>query len=220
MSVRTLDEVTAIQLTDQAGLVLLNVAVPTPAPTITPPSTETKVPTNLDWYRDATKWLVTISGAAIVFGYGFVAATGSDDSERLAFTVSSSVLLMSILGGIVCHFWILKWANAFEGLAVATEHAKITSLEESKAKAAKWLQFWYHVMMWPFFAGMVSFTFFCGFRVWHSKASEPPEPIVFSATVAGETSIVFVDHRRHSVWLLKRSGAKVVWERVTSFPPP
>lgn len=215
MSGPTVDSIAEIRLVDKAGTVLVSAPLPAAAVPPAAPVPERSVPTNLDWYRDATKWLVTISGAAIVFGYGFVAGS-AEYWPKLAFTVSSAILLISILGGIVCHFWILKWANAFEALALVKDATKEAALTASKTKAATWLQRWYHVMMWPFFAGMVSFTAFCGYLVWQSKAPDHKQPVVL---VGGNNSgVVYVDHDGKAIWVLKQAGTKYVWEKVAAFP--
>src|ERR1041384_7095525 len=161
---------------------------------------ESKLPTNIDWYRDATKWLVATSGAAIVLGYGFVSSGSEDRVSPWVFAIASLVLLLSIGAGILCHFWILSYANEFENREAASPAAKAVFVPKLE-RAGGWVAFFYHPMMWGFFLGMVLFTGFCAYRVFVPHAAQSTPTLV--AGPNGDAPFALVDGTRKVVWLLK-----------------
>jgi hypothetical protein len=176
-----------------------------------------KLATHIDWYRDATRWLVTTSGAAIVFGYGFVSGNEAGRLERVAFTVSGAILLMSVFGGIASHFWILRYARAVERLTVATDAAKRERLEAVMRDTHKWMPVYSGLMLWAFFAGMAVFVFFCGYRIWNPPPRQPSQPSVLTWTTDNNTALAVVDSDRRGVWILTRSAKSYEWRRI-EFP--
>ena len=229
--------VAQVQLLDAGGSGLGTVALGSPAPagaavmqlldaagnvlsTATIPASDGKLPTNLDWYRDASKWLVTTSGAAIVFGYSLVAAAGVSMTERIAFLVSGGFLLASVLGGILCHFWILTFANAHEKLSTGPTLEEATRLDTTRTKAKRLIRGTYLLMMWPFFAGMAVFIIFCTYRVfWPATAKEVPSPPTVLAGSGNDVVAVLYDPQRRRVFLLQRTGAGFRWIPAPEHPP-
>jgi hypothetical protein len=176
---------------------------------------ESNLPTHIDWYRDATKWLVTTSGAAIVLGYGFVSTGDADQVSRWAFALSSVVLLVSIFAGILCHFWLLSYANEFENreaLLAAHKPAPLTHVNRARA----WVAFFYHPMMWAFFIGMALFTTFCAYRIFVPPAASSSPMLV--AGPASDIPFALVDGSRKVVWLLKPGKNGYVWEKAPDLP--
>jgi hypothetical protein len=212
MSTEPIDTVRAIELRDSAGKVLLRVPVSTPVPdTVT---SEVKLGTNLDWYRDSTKWLVTTAGAAIVFGYGFAATIDSGRVELIAFTASSVALLISIYAGIQCHFWILSYANASESLPQTTDVSDKARLETTKARAKKRVPLYYKILIWPFFIGMSIFTLFCGYRIWKPKLTTGAPVITIASSSSNSPAVTtIVDQQTGFVWVLTDRGGRVSWQR-------
>ncbi len=216
MSAQPIDTIAAIELKGSSGTVLLSVPV-TAAPAITS-APETKLGTNLDWYRDATKWLVTTAGAAIVFGYGFAVTVDAGRLEHIAFTASSVALLISIYAGIQCHFWILSYANASESLPLATDLNDKAKLEATKKRAQGRVPLYYKWLIWPFFIGMAVFTVFCGYRIWKPKPTDVPT-ITVAPSGAGASSVVnIIDQHTGVVWVLSNNQGHVSWQRF-SLPP-
>lgn len=192
-----------MQLLDAGGNVISTATIPT---------SDGKLPTNLDWYRDASKWLVTTSGAAIVFGYGLVAAAGVSMTERIAFLVSGGFLLASVLAGILCHFWILTLANAHEKLSTGLTLVEATRFDARRTKAKRLIGRTYLFMMWPFFLGMAVFVAFCTYRVfWPATAKEVPTPPTVLAGSGDDVVAVLYDPQQKRVLLLQRTGTGYRW---------
>ena len=77
-----------------------------------PPDPDRGVSRQLEIYRDSTKWLVTIAGAAIVLGLGWVAAGKFGTVGKVLFSLAGVTLLFSSVAGILAIFKMADYESS------------------------------------------------------------------------------------------------------------
>ncbi len=78
-------------------------------------SAGTPVPTTMGWEREGMNGLVVLASGILTFGAGFYKDLALDTrGEKFFFACSACTLLLTILCGVMCVFWLNRYANLRE----------------------------------------------------------------------------------------------------------
>lgn len=149
---------------------------------VQPEAPPVEVPKTLDWYRDATKWLVAASAATLVLGLGFFGET-SVSALRALFTFAGLLFLASLAAGALAHLWILEFGKLWEnrGLLGPENVEDIRANEREQVRYQRKIRIAYCALLWTFFIGMAAFALTCGVRMWLAKSKGQQDArIIFS----------------------------------------
>jgi len=178
-------------------------------------STGTELPKTLDWYRDATKWVVAASAGALVLGLGFFGETSSS-WQRWIFSSVAVLLLVALAAGWLAHLWLLEFGKLWENRSrIDPADADTISVNETRQQRfLRRVRGAYLTLLAAFFAGMALFALGCGLRMW---LAEPKH--TFAVSVSGQPSqVLLINTGTGEVWVEARDvKGNAFWRRKT--PP-
>jgi len=157
---------------------------------------------DIDWYREATQWLVTLATGSVVVGLGvFKDATLGRFAIGL-FSFACLLLLISIVAGILCHWWMISYAGHYQ-------EALRSGNQDSKTKAARELRRGgraFRVLLGSFLFGLATFALFVLSYLW-----SPRHPATSTCPVAVEApagGLLLVDSCRSLAWVVTPAELK------------
>jgi hypothetical protein len=126
------------------------------------------IPTTMGWLREGMNGLVVLASGILTFSAGFYKdLTLSTFPQKMLFAFSAIALLVTIVCGILCAFWLNRYVNLRENespqQAVPAEsargkdpQAREMPLEMQNAK--RWYYFYYYATLVAFCLGMALIT--------------------------------------------------------------
>src|ERR1044072_221580 len=212
-----MDNIESVELLDAKGNVVASLGARCPQPDVAP-NADGELPTNLDWHREAAKWLMTTSGAAVVFSYGFT--TDASLAARAPILASDGPLLLSIWFGIRCYLWILSYANSVELLGHSGLGAQDKQrIEEKRKHAGRRITPSFKEMIYAFFAGILILVLLGAMRVLFPVTAAVAPTQAVAAGGDPDVAAVLFDPRNERVDLLTRQqGGGYRWVTAPTRP--
>ena len=154
------------------------------------------IPKHLEWYRDSTKWLVTIAGGAVLLGLGFFEDRLVTDLLKIVFSVAAAFLLLACASGILCIFKIADHARDLQSNIDAQPPGAAPPATDTAALAGARLLF--KTCFYLSIGGAIALIVFVGVLLWVN--SEQPKTaaghrfVIVPLSQGQGSSFVVIDH--------------------------
>jgi hypothetical protein len=154
----------------------------------------------LEWYRESTKWLVTISGAAIVLGLGWVVDGKFAVVGKSLFSLAGGCLLLCCGFGILAVF---KMAD-YEGSRQNGGDADPRAIADRTAANR-----WFKCTFAAFFVGLWALVSAGYWLIWieGDRSGQEKRFGFFETAPDARTIGMLIDHKTSQAWTVKRDPA-------------
>ena len=163
------------------------------------------IPKHLEWYRDSTKWLVTIAGGAVLLGLGFFEDRLVTDLLKIVFSVAGALLLLACVSGILCIFKIADYASDLQkNIGAQTPGAAAAATGNAALAGARFL---FTTCFCLSIAGAIALIVFVGVLLWADseqvKTAAGQRFAIVPPSQGQGSSFVVIDHEADRAYTIE-----------------
>ena len=157
------------------------------------------IPKGIDYYRDATKWLVALSSGAIVFAFGFFQQGEHSLYEKIIFSLSGFFFFVAVFSGIWSHLNLIELASYREKKSQIDKTKDIERLNKNKS-------FYFNILIFSFSLGMFTLVGFGFMKIFsdNDRQEKNNEIIFYQVGADDQKSYILMDRNSNKAWIVDR----------------